>query len=179
MAVHDRDKDKYADLLLALGEASGGLRTLERELTGLIDWYEDQSALRRFLGDPAVRLAGKRDALEEILGQEVSSELLYFLLLLQEHDAIRHLGEIAQAFRRKVSARREQANGDIVSPAPLPDEKVAAIEKEVGRILERDVHLRVRVAPHVVAGLLVQVGDFILDGTLDRDLDQVRRSLLS
>lgn len=179
MARHDADNEQYADVLLALGNACGGLRALEDEMAGLAVWYEDQSDLRRFLGNPAIRIEGKRSALEELLGREVSSALLYFLLLLQEQDAMRRLAGIAQAFRRKAGAGRAGAEGEIVSPVPLPEEKVAVIEKEVGRILERDVHLRVRVAPHVVAGLLVQVGDFILDGTLDHELDEVRRSLMA
>jgi F-type H+-transporting ATPase subunit delta len=59
----------------------------------------------------------------------------------------------------------------------LPAGKVAAIEAEVDRIMNRKVHLLPRVDPGMLGGVLVRVGSFVLDGTVDSRLEKFRRSL--
>ena len=62
---------------------------------------------------------------------------------------------------------------------PLTPERTALIEKETGRLLGRTVSLRVRVDPKLLGGLYVRVGDFVIDGTVDTQLDALRKKPLA
>jgi F-type H+-transporting ATPase subunit delta len=169
----------YADALVSLGHAVDALPQFEEDLADVLDFLETNADTRRFLRDHAVEIAGKCRAIEELLTGRAHPALVQFLVLLLRERRLESLRDIAEAFFRKVSALRREAAGELVSPTPLDDETVARIEKETGLALGKEVHLRVRVDANLLGGLFVKVGDFVLDGTVDRRLDDIRHQLLA
>ena len=172
------DIERYASALVALGRAAEALPQIEAQLGTVLTFLEEQHAIRRFASDPNVNVNGKARALEELLGADIHPVLIHFLQVLLAQHVFHHLNGIAAAFFAQVSARRDEITGELVSAAPLPEAKVAVIETEVGRILGKRVHLRPRVDSSIMGGLRVNVGDFVLDGTLTRQLETMRQTLL-
>lgn len=173
------DTDRFADALIALGSAADCLPRIEEELSRTLPVMVRDERVRSFLADPTVLSEGKRKAIEELLGARMHPALLCFLCFLADTRRIQRLEEIAVSFFEKVCATRKETDGELVSAAPLGKETVAAIEKEVGRVLLRTVRLRPRVQPELLGGLYVHVGDFVIDGTLDRQLTTLGHALLS
>ena len=179
MPEENNDVEQLADSLVSLGRATATLKRFDEDLMLTLETFEKNSQVRRFLADPAIRVEGKLSAVREILKDRVHPVLLHFLLILVEQDIISKLKPVADSFFRKVSGLRQRISGELVTALPLPPEKIAAIEKETGAILDKEVHLRVRVDPDILGGVFVQVGDFVLDGTIDHRLDSIRRQLLA
>jgi F-type H+-transporting ATPase subunit delta len=171
--------ERYADALVALGEGAGAASRVESELPWVADFLAGNEDVRRFMADPLLTLEGKRRALEDVLGPRVHPVLLYFLFILLSEGALRDLSPVVAAFFRKVSSARNRVAGEIVSSRALDGEKIATIEKETGRILGKEVQLRVRVDPSMLGGVLVRVGDFVLDATVEHQLDDIHRRLLA
>jgi ATP synthase F1 delta subunit len=171
--------DRYADALVALGEAAGVLGRLEDDVGRVLELLKQQPDIPRFLRDPAIRLEGKQTALAELLHGKIQPVLLHFLSLLLEQGAFAKFDRIAERFFGRLSELREETAGELVTAAPLPPGKTEAIEQAAGRMLGRDLHIRVRVDPTLLGGMRLKVGDFIVDGTIDRQLDLIRKSLLS
>jgi len=169
----------YGDALLTLCEAAGATVIVERQLDELLEFLVTHEAIGRFANDPTITAAGKLDALDRLLEEKLHGVLHHFILILVSQGLFRELPAIAQAFKQAVTEKREHATGELASAHPVPEEKVALIEKEVGRILSKRVQLRLRVDPGLLGGMVVRVGDFIIDGTVDRQLDSIRRGLLT
>lgn len=173
----DRHVDLYAEALLCLAQAEDQLSLTEEQLLGLLDVIKSRPELRAFLGDPAVAEEGKHSALTEIFDGRVSDALRHFILLLQARGVISDLSAIAEVFFRKASEQRQRAAGLLISARPVEEQTVRRVEEAVGEVLGKDVHLLVQVAPSLLGGMRVEVGDFVVDGTLDRRLDDARRAL--
>ena len=169
---------RYAEALLALAEAAGSSSRIEQELVSLLDLFETNTALRRFLADPAVKTEGKKTALHELLCERVSPVLLHFVLILQAEGVLPQIRAIGEDFFRLFTSKRRKVTGTLLSAVPVPDDKLAVIEREAGRVLGKDVHLRVRVETGIMGGMRIQVGDFILDGTVEHQFSELRRKLL-
>jgi ATP synthase F1 delta subunit len=170
--------EQYAAALVALGQAGGVLPAIERDLDAVVAFLRKEHGIRRFASDPGIQVEGKCRALEELLADRAHPLLLRFLQILLEQQAFRHLTPIAESFFEQASALRAEGDGELVSAVPLPEDKVAVIESEIGRILDRRVRLRQRVDPSIMGGLRAQVGDFVLDGTLGRQFETIRQTLL-
>ena len=151
---------------------------LEKDLALLMDFLEKNEEIRRFIHDPFIRTEGKRAAVEKLLAGRIHAILLYFLLILLEQQKISDLKLIVDAFFEKVSRSIEKVAGELVTAKPLSRQKIAAVEREAGLLLGKEVHLRVRVDTDILGGLFVQVGDFVLDGTMDRLLEDIRQNLV-
>ena len=173
----DIDIERYADSLVNLGEATGSLARFKKDMETLLDMIEQSEEIRRFLADSFVNKRGKCRALEEVLEDKIHPALLHFFLILVEQELISRVKPVAMAFFEKASRLGKKASGEMVAAVPIPDGKVAEIEREVGRVVGKEVCLRVRVNPDILGGLLVQVDDFVLDGTVERQLEEMRREL--
>ena len=179
MALPNPEVQRYADALLALAEAVDAVPQVAADIDRAVALVEEDERVRRFLRDPLVRGEGKREALEEIFAGHVHHALVEFLRILQQEGRLDSLRDIAGLFFKKVSAQQDSASGELVSAAPLPDDLVREIEGQMSRVLGKQVQLHVKVDNQLLGGVLVRVGDFVVDGTVDRQLETMRRQLLA
>jgi F-type H+-transporting ATPase subunit delta len=169
----------YGEALFRLGEACGSVQRTERDLAAVLDLLEHREDVGRFLADPRVETRGKAEALQRLLDPGIDSSLLHFLLILLEKGRLKDLRAIAEVFFKKAAAVRGSVSGELVSAAPLPEEKVAAVEREMGRVLGKTVRLRARVDPMILGGVAVRLGDTVVDGSVRRRLEAMRAHLLA
>ncbi len=66
-----------------------------------------------------------------------------------------------------------------ITTAAEPDEALQAeLKQRLGRVFDREVLPRYRVNPRIIGGVIVRVGDRILDGSIRHRLQMLRRSLM-
>ena len=169
----------FADALVAMGKAADCLPRMESELAEVLPLIADNERVRKFLSNPTILKLGKRTAIEQVVGDSVHPTLLCFLSFLVDENQLVRIDAIAESFFEKVSRIRQEASGELVSAVPLQKEKVALIEKETGILLNKKIHLRTRIDPSLLGGLYVRVGDFVIDGTLNKQLTILQQALLS
>jgi F-type H+-transporting ATPase subunit delta len=172
------DIKAYAGALLSLAGAAGIMDSIEQELAAAVELFDD-GTLRSFAHHPRVQLQGRSRGLDELLDGKVHPVLRHFFLILLENGVLRELRDIAGACYAELAERRQRTSGELVTAAEIGAEKVAQIEEEASRILGKTVRLRVRVDPQLVGGLAVHVGDFILDGSIENQLESIRRTILT
>jgi F-type H+-transporting ATPase subunit delta len=179
MAMSPKTIEHYADALIAIGNAANALRAIEDDFVHLLDFMEESEALQRFLASATVSQTGKRRSLQEILNEQIHPLLIEFLIMLLTAGDVAHLKAVAHCFFEKASQVHETISGEIHVAVPLSDDRVSSIETEVGRLLNKRVTLRPRVLPGILGGALIKVGNFIVDGTIDRQLEEAKRQLLA
>jgi len=178
MPAENHQIEHYAQALVALSQAVGELPRIERDLDMAAELFRNNEEIRRFVASAYVKQEGKLRAFEDILSGKLHPVLVYFVLILQEHDRLSDFNQIAALFAEKVSKFTEKIDGKLISARPLSKEKIALIEKEVSAIYGNDIRLKVAVDSNMLGGVLIKVGDFILDGTVEHQLESIRRNLL-
>lgn len=155
------------------------MKRIESDLAAVIDLLKTNTAIVRFLADPAITAEGKARALEESLSGLVHPALLHFIIIMQAQGVLKHLAAVAGAFFARISESEQSVDGTVVVTRPISAGKLAVVEQETGALLGKKVRLRMVVDPNMLGGVLVRVGDFILDGSAERQLVDIRRSLLN
>jgi F-type H+-transporting ATPase subunit delta len=168
---------RFADALVALGEACDALPQLERDLAAAADLLRSNERIRRFLADPSVDECGKSLALERILGKRVHPAAVHFLSILRREGRLADLDEVVGVFLGRVGLLGRKVTGELVTARPLSEARVAEIEQEVGRTLGKDVHLIVRINEDLLGGVIVKVGSLVVDGTVAHRLEAVEKAL--
>jgi len=171
----------YADTLLELADRHGGEGALEEFGAAadlLAELLERDPRVRRFLETPRIPGAARKEALRRALEGRVPEMFLRFVMVVVDKRRQSLLGEIATAYRALVDARRGRVRAEVT----VSHEADAALQEEVRRALEqrlgRDVIPTFRVDPELLGGLVVRVGDDILDGSVKSRAGRLRRHLL-
>lgn len=171
----------YAQTLLALADRHGGRPTVEafaRSLDEVVEAIRADRRIRAFLESPRVETEAKRQVLRAAFGGRVPDLFLRFLLVVVEKRREALLPRIAEAYHEEVDRALGQVRAEVVF-AEEPDE---ALRREVVDALERrtgkTVLPRYTVDPALLGGVVIRVGDHVLDGSVLRRLRGMRRRLL-
>jgi F-type H+-transporting ATPase subunit delta len=135
--------------------------------------------VRQFLDTPRVPAAEKKRALRAALAGRAPELFLRFVSVLVDKRRQTLLPEIAEAFRGLVDERMGRVRVQ-VAISHLPDE---ALQAEIGNALAlrlgRTVIPTFTVDPELLGGMVVQVGDEILDGSVRSCAARLRRAMMA
>jgi F-type H+-transporting ATPase subunit delta len=168
---------KYAESLLLMAEASDRVTQIEADLSSMAAAIHDNPDLMRFLSDTFIKTEGKQEALAEIFSGRADPLLVMFIRILQIEGKLASIQEISRHFAALAAARQNRVSGELVSAIELPLEKIAEIEKQISLVLGKDVSLTHQLDPDMLGGIIVRVGDFVVDGSLETELSRARSEL--
>jgi F-type H+-transporting ATPase subunit delta len=172
----------YAETLLSLAERNGGRPTVDAFLeaaTVLAALVRSEPGLRRFLETPRISPDAKRRALHAALAGRAPELFVRFVEVVVEKRRQALLPEIADAYAGLVDRMLGRTRVRI-SLASEPD---AALKDEIARSLEQRLGTAVvptfAVEPQLIGGVVVRVGDQVLDGSVRRRAHELRRRMLA
>jgi F-type H+-transporting ATPase subunit delta len=169
----------YAQALLTAAQAEECLERVENELYQFARAMETNTELRDRLVDPSADTAAKLGLVTDLLGARAHPQTVAAVAYLVQAGRARQLPAIADALAALAARSREQTVAEVRAALPLDDEQqrrlAAALEASTGQ----SVDFKVIVDPYVVGGLVVRLGDTVIDGTVTRRLADLRSQLIS
>jgi len=163
----------------ALFDAAREARVVEpvgRDLGDFVAALAASASLRDVLADPRVDTSAKQRILVEITreGQPLVANTLQLLL---ERGRFGLVAELREAYEALAATEADLVKVEVTSAVELT---AAAREKIAARVAEaagRRVELAARVDPDIIGGLVLRVGDVIVDGSVQARIRQLRRRL--
>jgi len=149
-------------------------------------WSEELRLAAQVLSDPQVRAALSSPAVAEaekyaVVRRSLSAldPLLQNLLLLLIHRRrLGFLGLITAEYGRLVNERRGIVLADVTTAVPLDDGQQDAVKQRLSSALGKQVRLRLKVDPSIIGGMVVQIGDRLINGSIAGRLASLRRELV-
>lgn len=166
---------RYAQALFALAEAENG-----REA-----WLDDLAGMQEQMAEPTVALFFREPRVPAERKQEAAAQIAEgahplarnFLGLLVRRQATGLLAAIVGEYRRLLNERMGRAQAVVTTAAPMSAEQRARLAASLGAMLGKEVVLDAREDPEIIAGVIVRVGDQIIDGSARARLNGLRQSL--
>lgn len=163
--------------LLVHAERDGRLDTVEDELFRFGRIVAADAELEQALSDQVAPIAAKLELVGELLGRKTDSitvRLVEQLVTVPRGRAVvSGLGELAA----EAAKRRERSVAYVVSAGPLTGEQQERLSATLQRIYARPIALHVEVDPDIQGGLVIKVGDEVIDGSATGRIDELRRRL--
>ncbi|WP_346619793.1 F0F1 ATP synthase subunit delta [Blastococcus montanus] len=133
--------------------------------------------LSRILSDRTGSPEGKAELLDRLISGRVSpvTERLLRNVLTSAH--VGTAGVAIERLSEAASRRRGQSVARVTTAVPLTPAQERRLADVLGRLYGRTIGLQVVVDPTVLGGLLVQVGDEVIDGSIAHRLEAARRQL--
>lgn len=171
---------KYARALFDVLKASGKTRESLTQLESVASVLErDQPELRTVLSHPRVPPGQKAALVEKVFGKHVSRETMQLLQLLARRGRFPALPGIVSVLDAMVLDAEGKARAIVTSAVPLDDEQKQDVLHRLGTMTGRWIDLTLKVDPRLVGGIVVQVGDRLVNGSVKYQLEQLREGLKS
>jgi F-type H+-transporting ATPase subunit delta len=153
--------------LAAVAESYGAVREVLRRNPDLL----------RFLEGPQVPTQEKKELIANLFSGRVEPILVRFFELLLDKNRAEYLAEIGERYAVLAEKARGFARAHVTTAVALPEDLATALTERLARLTGSRILLERRVDPEVIAGVKVQVGDTVIDGTVRSRLDQLRERL--
>ena len=168
----------YASALFDIGLKTGSVGQIYDDLHAVHDALNGMDAdLRVFFNLPQFRREDKRRILNLAFEGKVGRPVLGLLHILVEKRRESLLDNIVEEFDQYRDQNEDRVQARVVSAKKLDDDVLEALRSALEQRTQKSVVLTQMVDPEVLGGLRVNVGDRVLDGTLRRSLQDMRRDL--
>ncbi|HET9613229.1 MAG TPA: ATP synthase F1 subunit delta [Candidatus Limnocylindrales bacterium] len=178
MATRDSAPRRYAEAAFEIGQRDDTIETWRRDLDQAADTLGEGSELLGVLANPALPLEGRREVVGRVYGG-LSEKARNLLLVLVQRGRIEQLPRIAAEFRRLDDQRQGIVHATVTSAAPLNDTELRALTARLEQMTGKRVALQAGVDESLLGGLIVRVGDRLIDGSVRGRLERLRTQLAS
>jgi F-type H+-transporting ATPase subunit delta len=169
--------DAYADALFLVAQAEGALSTVEEELFRVARTFESNDELRATLTDPAIPVDRRLAIVEDLLGPRshpVTTALVGFVIAVGRG---RDLPVIVDKVVAAAAAENAKAVAEVRTAMALTDDQRQRLAEALSRATGKQVEVKVIIDPSVLGGVVAQVGDTVIDGSVRHRLNQLREVL--
>jgi len=167
----------YAETLLALAVRAQDTSGWGAMITDVASAVRRDVTLRRFLESPKIAPRLKKQILGKALADRVPRIFLRYLDTLIDNRRQTLIPEIAVAYTDLLEEREGRVHADVTVARTVDADGEGAIARNLSRALGKTVVPHVSVDPAILGGLVVRVGDTVIDGSVRRRLAVLRRRL--
>jgi F-type H+-transporting ATPase subunit delta len=166
----------YASALFGAAKDKGNLDAIREQLGAFADALAENHDMQLFFFSPYFSSAEKEDGLKKAVA-DAEPELLNFLLLLIEKHRMPVLFRIRRQYDALWAKENKRLAVTVTSAVELDPEIADRIGAEIEEQTGNEVELQSQVDPNILGGLVVQVGNMILDTSIRNRLEKLRKSV--
>jgi F-type H+-transporting ATPase subunit delta len=133
--------------------------------------------VRAVLVNPSIAVRRRQDAAASLLEQRAGPEGVNLAKLVVGANRVRDLDAIIEEYGRLADEAAGRVRATATTAVPLDPVETDELVSSLSRKLGREVRLESRVDPAIVGGLVLRIGDRVIDASVATRLQQLRRQL--
>ena len=169
---------RYAQAVFSLGKEQGTLDA----------WGDDLAMLARVVGDdhiatyltnPSVAADRRIEALESSLSSNVQPEARRLARMLIERDRTMLIPQIREIFDAQLRAERGIAIAEMTTAEELNEAERDLVQQKLETMTGKKVELASKIDPAIIGGIIIRIGDQVIDGSVRNKLEKMRSRLMA
>ena len=178
MAVRETAARRYAEAAFEIAERDGSVDAWRSDLATAAELLGDER-IARHLSNPAVPLEQREKLVGDVLAKRVSPQVRNLVSLQLRRGRTHEIRRVADEFRRLDNKRQGITVATATAAAALTPDEVRTLTTRLEQFTGGRVELEVQVDPSLLGGLVVRVGDRLIDGSVRGRLERLRNQLVS
>ena len=174
--MSDERNRLYAEALLNVIAAEGHLNEVQDELFRFSRVVEGNDELRDALSDPHLPAARRTQICEDLLAGKASDTTVALVSLVVGNGRVRELPGIVDRVLELTASSGDRHIAEVRSAVELTEDQKTRLAASLKAATGKDVDIVVVVDPSVLGGIVTQIGDTVIDGSVRHRLAQLRES---
>ena len=170
----------YAEALVGIAIKRDQVDEIGDELRALVhEVLAANPRIAAYLASKAVKRSAKEPVIQKAFEGKFSDTMLDFLRILNRNDRLELLPHVAAAYLELQDSRGKRVRVTVRSAVELDEAQKDKLRDVLRAALQLEPILNTRVDPDLLGGLVVQVGDEVLDSSVRTRIDNFRNQLLA
>jgi F-type H+-transporting ATPase subunit delta len=165
----------YAEAMFNVARAEGELAEVEDELFRFARALEGSDELRSALTDPHIPASRRQQVIEELLGGKATPTTISLLAMAVGLGRAKELPAMIDSLVRMSAEVGNRLVAEVRSVIELDEDQRARLAVAIEKATGHPVEVKVIIDPSVLGGLVTQVGDTVIDGSVRSRLDQLKK----
>lgn len=170
--------NRYARALFSLSQERNVIDSVEKEAYQILDLIQESPALKAFLSN---RLSSKKsihDVLEEVVKKmKLSETMSSFLMVLSERSRLYLLKDCLDFFLSFVDQEKGLVRGEIKTVVQLTKSHLETLNSLLSKKLNKTIQLTPLIKPEILGGVVLRVGPYLVDSSLESRLSRLEARL--
>lgn len=167
---------RYAEAVFEIGVESNTVDAWLQDVRLIAEYFSNRQLIF-VLGEPNIRFDRKEAIVRDLLSEKIRPEAMGLALTLVERGLVALAGRVRDQFELLYNNYRGQDIAHVTSAMPLDDASRASITRQLETITGKRIILREQVDPALLGGVIARVGDTLIDGSVRRRLELLRRQI--
>lgn len=169
---------RYAQAIYELAADKQALEAVEGQLMMVEEALTTSSDFATLLFHPQVPIEAKKDTVSKVFGSDLTEYVRNFLFLIIDKRRESALLAIIREYRALANQARNIAEAEVTTAMPLREAEAKALASKLSAVSGKSVVLKTQVDSRILGGVIVKIGDKLIDGSVLRQLDALRSALL-
>ena len=169
---------RYAKALFSLGQEDGNFLQYGKEVQQFADFCYGNKEFFGVVANQIFSVTERKNVLNAILKTNTSSDLVKnFLRILLDKNRIGGIAEISDYYSKLTDESLNISRAEIITARPLKTEAASKLVETLKNLTSKEVKTVVKQDESLIGGLIVKIGDLVLDGSVKAQLDGLKESL--
>jgi len=168
---------RYAEALYEIATREKAVDQIEQELKALEAILDENDDLKKVLFHPQITAVDKKDFLQKLFGGKVAEVTMNFLALVVDRRREVFFADIVAEFVKMANASRNIVAAQVTSAVELNDKEKKEFDRLLAKLTGKKVQTSFGVDPSLIGGVVVRIGDKIIDGSIRTRLSAMKERL--
>lgn len=168
---------RYAEALFNVANEKNLLDKVEQDLKVAAEILNNTEDLMTFLRHPQVDSQKKKNLIDSSFKDSIAVISKNFLFQLIDNHRIEFIEDILRIYVKLANDVRGVLDVEAVTAVPLDDSENGKVIQSLSGKFGKQIRLTNVIDPSVIGGMIVKIGDRIYDGSVNKQLKVLKRSL--
>ena len=170
---------RYARALAELCQDEGNHAVIAKQLQGFAQAYEDHVEFREAMRSPVFAMADKKEILSQVVTRSMLADTTRrFLFTMLDMRRLDQIQNVSAAFDEILDDVDGRLRAVVTSAIPIEAGDLTRIQTSLERLTSKKITVTSAVDETLLGGARVQIGNIVLDGSVQSQLNRMRDQLL-
>lgn len=171
--------NRYAQALFSVAVEKNAVEEYEQSIRLICDVISADNELMKILTHPDITGEEKLNIMTECFKSTVGDDIMGLFSVIISKNREKYIPEILEMFIEKAREYEGKCEAVIESARELSDGKIKEIESRLSNKLNKQVTAKCLVCPELLGGMRIKVDGHIIDKTVKRQIDDMKRQMLA
>ncbi|MBL6875492.1 MAG: ATP synthase F1 subunit delta [Chitinophagales bacterium] len=169
---------RYAKSILSLAKERGSLEETVKDVRLLEETLDGSKELRLMLKSPIIPSDKKEKVMNMLFSTQLSDLTYKFINLLVLKGREKHLVEMVHSFMELYNKANHIVKATLTTAIPVDKKTVEEVRSLLlTNKLTESVEIQTKVDPTIVGGFVLKYGDMLLDNSVERKLQLIKKQI--